>query len=94
MKASRVRRVASNRVVLGAIAATLVWFADQPTVQGYNPLLQMFWDPGIAHLPLHDYLVLFLSWLVTALFCHFVLFTVQRMRHREATATNNYGTDT
>ncbi len=94
MRATRVRRIASNRVFLGAVAATLVWLADQPTVQGYNPLLQMFWDPGIAHLPLHDCVVLFFSWLVTALFCHFVLFSVQRMRHREATAADNYGTDT
>ncbi len=86
--------MASNRVLLGAFVALLVWLADQPTVKGYNPLLEMFWDPGITHLPLHDYLVLFLSWLATALFCHFVLFTVQRMRHREASATNDYGTDT
>ncbi len=94
METTRVRRIVGNRLVLGAVVATLVWLADQPTVQGYNPLLQMFWDPGLAHLPIHDYAVLFLSWLVTALFCHFVLFTVQRMRHREATAANNYGTDT
>ncbi len=92
MRATRARRIVSNRVFLGAVAATLVWLADQPTVQGYNPLLQMFWDPGIAHLPAHDCVVLFLSWLVTALFCHFVLFTLQRKRHR--VAADNYGTDT
>jgi hypothetical protein len=72
----------SNRLMLAGLAATLVWFADQPTVEGYNPLLQMFWDPGVIHLPLRDGVVLFLSWLVTALFCHFVLFTWEKVRQR------------
>ena len=72
----------SNRLLVAALAAMLVWLADQPTVAGYNPLLQMFWDPGVAHLPFRDYAVLFLSWLVTTLFCHFVLFTFQKVRYR------------
>ena len=38
-------RMTENRLVLAALAGTLVWFADQPTVDGYNPLLEMFWDP-------------------------------------------------
>ena len=56
----------------------LVWFADQPTVGGYNPLLEMFWDPGFLRLPVRDGVVLLFSWLVTTLFCHLVLFAVQR----------------
>ena len=60
----------------------LVWFADQPTVAGYNPLFEMFWDPGFMHLPSHDLMVMVASWVLTTLFCHFVLFTVQNLRHR------------
>jgi hypothetical protein len=75
-------RICKNRLVLAALAGTLVWFADQPTVTGYNPLLQMFWDPGIWRTPAHDREVLLLSWLVTTLFCHFVLFAFQKARHR------------
>ena len=67
---------------MAAFAGTLVWFADQPTVAGYNPLLEMFWDPGLFRTPAHDRLVLLLSWLVTTLFCHLVLFAVQRSRQR------------
>ena len=55
-------RICKNRLVLAALAGTLVWFADQPTVTGYNPLLQMFWDPGIWRTPAHDREVLLLSW--------------------------------
>ena len=76
-------RVFSNRLIFAAAAGTLVWFADQPTVAGYNPLLQMFWDPGLPHLPLWDGLVLLLSWFVTMLFSHFVLFSLGRIRHRQ-----------
>ncbi|MBS1858957.1 MAG: hypothetical protein JST11_26530 [Acidobacteria bacterium] len=76
------RRGFRNPLVLAALAGLLVWFADQPTVPGYNPLLEMFWDPGLAKLPLHDYLVLAFSWLVTTLFCHFVLFTIRRFGGR------------
>jgi len=72
----------ANPLVLAALAGMLVWLADQPTVPGYNPLLIMFWDPGVGHLPLWDFMVLLFSWLVTTLFCHFVLFTVQRLRRR------------
>jgi hypothetical protein len=75
--------IASNRLVRAALAATLVWFADQPTVDGYNPLLEMFWDPGLGRIPNWDRGVLLLSWLVTTLFCHFLLFAFQRIRaHR------------
>jgi hypothetical protein len=75
-------RICKNRLVLAALVGTLVWFADQPTVAGYNPLLEMFWDPGIFSIPVHDHLVLVLSWLVTTLFCHFALFAFQKIRHR------------
>ena len=75
--------MSNNRLVLAALAGTLVWFADQPTVKGYNPLLEMFWDPGIFRAPTHDRIVLLLSWLVTTLFCHFVLFAFQRARQRD-----------
>ena len=75
--------MASNRLTLAALAATLVWFADQPTVAGYQPLLEMFWDPGIWRLPTHDCVVLLLSWFVTAMFCHFLLFTYQKVRQRD-----------
>ena len=71
------RRILSNRLVWAAVAGMMVWFADQPTVPGYNPLLEMFWDPGIWRLPSWDGVVLAFSWFVTTLFCHFVLFTVQ-----------------
>ena len=76
-------RLCSNRLVWAAMAGTLVWFADQPTVAGYNPLLQMFWDPGFLDIPLWDDLVLLLSWFVTMLFCHFVLFAAWKIRHRD-----------
>jgi hypothetical protein len=78
----RTQRICSNRFVWAALAGTLVWLADQPTVAGYNPLLEMFWDPGIWRTPAHDRIVLFLSWLVTTLFCHFVLFVFQKVRHQ------------
>ena len=79
-------RICKNRLVLAALAGTLVWFADQPTVAGYNPLLEMFWDPGIWSIPAHDRVVLVLSWLVTTLFCHFVLFAFQKARQRNSTS--------
>ena len=82
MRTSSIVRIGHNRLVLAALAGTLVWFADQPTVAGYNPLLEMFWDPGILRIPAHDHLVLVLSWLVTTLFCHFVLFAFQKACHR------------
>ena len=72
-------RMSNNRIVLAALAGTLVWLADQPTVDGYNPLLEMFWDPGLWRAPAHDRAVLLLSWLVTTLFCHFVLFVFQKI---------------
>jgi hypothetical protein len=78
--------IASNRLVLAGLAGTLVWFADQPTVDGYNPLFEMFWDPGILRMPLWDRAVLLLSWMITTLFCHFVLFAFQRMRRRHPEA--------
>jgi hypothetical protein len=75
--------LASNRLVWAALAGTLVWFADQPTVNGYNPLFEMFWNPGIRNLPNWDRAVLFLSWLITTLFCHIVLFAFQRIRQQD-----------
>ena len=75
--------LASNRLVWAALAGTLVWFADQPTVNGYNPLFEMFWNPGIRNLPNWDRAVLLLSWLITTLFCHFVLFAFQRIRQQD-----------
>ena len=80
----RTRRIISNRLMLAALGATLVWLADQPTVDGYNPLLEMFWDPGLWRAPAHDRAVLLLSWLVTTLFCHFVLFVLQKSRQRQS----------
>jgi hypothetical protein len=56
-------------LVLAALAGTLVWFADQPTVD-------------LEHICPHDRLVLVLSRLVTSLFCHFALFTFQKVRQR------------
>src|SRR5580700_11792858 len=82
MGGDRTWRIGNNRLVWAALAGTLVWLADQPTVAGYNPLLEMFWDPGIWRAPAHDRLVLLLSWLVTTLFSHFVLFTFQKVHHR------------
>jgi hypothetical protein len=74
-------RLRTNRLFLAGLAGTLVWLADQPTVDGYNPLLQMFWDPGLFHIPVHDDLVLLFSWFVTMLFCHLVLFAIWKIRH-------------
>ena len=74
--------ICKNRLVLAALAETLVWFADQPAVTGYSPLLEMFWDPGIWRTPAHNRVVLLRSWLMTTLFCHFVLFAFQKVRHR------------
>ena len=79
----RHKGVASNRLVWAALAGTLVWLADQPTVAGYNPLLEMFWDPGLGRLPAWDNSVLLFSWLATTLFCHFLLFTFQKLRARK-----------
>ena len=78
----RLQRILSNRVVCATAAGTFVWFADQPTVDGYHPLFEMFWMPGVRHLPYWDAMVLLFSWFVTALFCHFVLFAVQRVWQR------------
>ena len=72
----------SNRLVWAALAGMLVWFADQPTVEGYNPLLQMFWDPGLWNAPSRDSIVLLFSWSVTTLFCHFVIFALEKVRQR------------
>lgn len=82
MSTFRKQQIGSNRLLLAALAGTLVWFADQPTVPGYNPLLEMFWDPGFWNMPSRDYVVLLFSWLVTTLFCHFVLFAFQKARER------------
>ena len=76
------QRITSNRLLLAAAAGTLVWLADQPTVSGYNPLLEMFWDPGVSHLPFRDCVVLLLSWFITTLFFHFLLFTFQKVMYR------------
>ena len=86
MRTCGIGRIGQNRLVLAALAGTLVWFADQPTMAGYNPLLEMFWDPGIWSIPAHDDMVLVLSWLVTTLFCHFVLFAFQKARQRNSTS--------
>jgi hypothetical protein len=79
----RFRRIASNRLVWAALAGTLVWFADQPTVDGYNPLFEMFWNPGIFNIPNWDRGVLLLSWLMTTLFCHFLLFAFHKARQQK-----------
>ena len=78
----RRHRLASNRLVWAALAGTLVWFADQPTLDGYNPLFEMFWNPGVFRMPNWDRAVLLLSWLMTTLFCHFLLFAFQKVRQR------------
>jgi hypothetical protein len=78
----RIRRLLTNRAVIAAAAGTLVWLADQPTVEGYNPLLAMFWDPGIVQMPSWDKMVIICSWTVTTLFCHFMLFAIPRLRRR------------
>jgi hypothetical protein len=58
-------QICKNRLVWAAMAGTLVWFADLPTVTGYNPLLEVFRDPGIWRTPAHDRLVLLLrGWLL------------------------------
>ena len=80
--------VLSNRLFWAGLAGLLVWLADQPTVAGYNPLVQMLWDPGILNLPVWDAFVLLFSWVVTTLFCHFILFTLQKMRHRTKEANS------
>jgi hypothetical protein len=86
MRTGSIGRIGQNRLGLAALAGTLVWFADQPTVVGYNPLLEMFWNPGIWSTPAHDRVVLVLSWLVTTLFCHFVLFAFEKARQRNSTS--------
>jgi hypothetical protein len=74
--------IASNRLVWAALAGTLVWCADQPTVDGYQPLFEMFWNPGIRSMPSWDRAVILLSWLITTLFCHLILFALQKMRQQ------------
>ena len=76
----------SNRLLWAALAGILVWLADQPTVEGYHPLVQMLWDPGISKLPTWDAFVLLFSWLVTTLFCHFMLFSMRKMFGRKQAA--------
>ncbi len=78
----RIRRLASNRLLFAGAVATLVWLADQPTVAGYHPLVEMFWDHSFWVRISRDHVVLLMSWLVTTLFCHFVLFTVQKVSQR------------
>ena len=50
----------SNRLVWAALVGSLVWFADQPTIEGYDPLLEMFWDPGFWKASSWDRVVLLL----------------------------------
>ena len=78
-----VARMSRNRLLIAGCVGTFVWLADQPTVTGYNPLLEMFWDPGFLRLPVRDGVVLLFSWLVTTIFCHLVLFALRRSRGRE-----------
>ena len=73
-----------NRLVLAAIIATMVWLADQPTVSGYHPLIEMLWNPGLSQLPVWDALVLLFSWSFTTLFCHFIMFSIGRARRRKS----------
>jgi hypothetical protein len=80
MKTNWKRRLLSNRLLWAGAAGLLVWLADQPTVEGYQPLAAMFWNPGVWRLPSWDGMVLALSWFVTTLFCHFVMFAIQRKR--------------
>ena len=80
---SRILKLASNRLVRAASAGALVWFADQPTVDGYHPLFEMFWSPGFCSIPSWDRVVLLLSWLATTLFCHFILFALQKIQVRK-----------
>ena len=49
---------------------------DQRAMMGFASPLQN------RRTPAHDRVVLLLSWLVTTLFCHFVLFAFQKVRHR------------
>ncbi len=79
----KMQQIASNRLFVAGCIGMLVWLADQPTIDGYNPLAQMFWDPGIFRLPWRDYVVLLLSWFVTTLFCHFLLFAFQKALRRD-----------
>jgi len=74
--------ITSNRLVWAAMIGTLVWLAAQPTVGGYHPLLEMFWNPGLSNIPSWDGFVLLFSWLLTTLFGHFALFTIQKVRGR------------
>jgi hypothetical protein len=76
-----------NPLVIAAAAGMFVWLADQPTVPGYNPLLAMFWDTGLGKLPLWDSLVLLCSWVLTTLFVHFLLFTLQRFHRIRSTGS-------
>jgi hypothetical protein len=75
----RLRR-GSNRLLLATLAGMLVWLADQPTMTGYHPLAEMLWDPGFWRIPIWDGAVLLFSWLITAVFCHFLLFTIGKIR--------------
>lgn len=79
----RLRR-GSTRLLLAALAGMLVWLADQPTMAGYHPLAEMFWDPGVWRIPLWDGAVLLFSWFVTALFCHFVIYTLGKTRRLQS----------
>jgi len=79
----RLRR-GSTRLLLAALAGMLVWLADQPTVAGYHPLAEMFWNPGFWRIPLWDGAVLVCSWLVTAVFCHFLIFTIGKIRYQQS----------
>jgi hypothetical protein len=74
--------IASNRLVWAAMIGSLVWLAAQPTVRGYHPLVEMFWDPGLNRIPSWDGFVLLFSWLLTTLFGHFALFAIQNVRRR------------
>lgn len=87
MRTADQRRIYMNPLVIAALAGMLVWLADQPTVPGYNPLVAMFWDPGVGNMPLWDFLVLLFSWFITTLFFHFVLFTFQKVRGRSRPQT-------
>ena len=45
---STAKGIASNRLAWVAMVGTLVWLAAQPTVDGYHPLLEMFWKTQVS----------------------------------------------
>ena len=72
----------SQRLAAAAVGGTLFWLADQPAVDGYAPFAALLWTPRFWQGPSFNYAVMLAFWMLGALCCHFLLFSLQRLLRR------------